>query len=154
MFRRTFVSIACGLAAATIALPALASTYGTKDEALALARKAVAHYKSVGKDKAFADFNNKTGGFVDRDLYVFVFDAKGTVLSHGANEKLIGRDLMQLKDADGKVFVKDMMDVAKAQGKGWVDYKWPNPVTKQIEAKSTYVEKADDVVFGVGIYKQ
>lgn len=154
MFRRTFVSIACGLAAATIALPALASNYGTKDEALALARKAVAHYKAVGKDKAFADFNNKTGGFVDRDLYVFVFDAKGMVLSHGANEKLIGRDLMQLKDADGKVFVKDMMDVAKAQGKGWVDYKWPNPVTKQIEAKSTYVEKSEDVVFGVGIYKQ
>ncbi len=43
--------------------------------------------------------------------------------------------------------------VGNSKGSGWIDYKWPNPVTKAVEQKSTYVEKVDDVVVGCGIYK-
>ena len=78
---------------------------GTAAEATAMVDKAIAHIKKVGREKAFADFNNKSGAFTDRDLYVVVYDIKGKVLSHGANEKMIGKDVIDLRDNDGKYFV-------------------------------------------------
>lgn len=134
--------------------PALAQVkHASKEEAQALAKKAVAHYKSAGRDKALAEFSQKGGPFTDRDLYVFVTDANGKSLAHGANEKLIGRDLLALKDADGKAFVVEFVDRVKSGKAGWTDYKWPNPVTKEIEAKTTYCEPHDNMVFCVGAYK-
>jgi signal transduction histidine kinase len=133
-----------------------ASERGTADEAQAMVRKAVALVKSAGKDKAFAEFNKleQGGAFKDRDLYVMVYDKNGVNLAHGANHKLHGKNLIELKDADGKLIVKGLVDTAFAgSGKGWVEYNWPNPVTKAVEAKRTYVERVDDILIGVGVYK-
>lgn len=132
---------------------AVAADKGTAAEAVALVQKAGAHLKANGKDKAYADFNNPNGGFKDRDLYIMVYDLKGTTVAHGANPKMIGKDLIDLKDAEGVPIVRRFIDTANGKGKGWVDYKWPNPVSKAIEAKSTYVEKHGDVLIGAGIYK-
>ena len=126
---------------------------GTADEATAMARKAVAYLKANGKEKAFAEFSNPNGQFKDRDMYIFVVDFNGKTLAHGANAKLVDKNMLELKDADGKLFIKEFIDVAMSKGKGWVDYKWPNPVTKAIEAKSSYVEKVDDMLVACGIYK-
>lgn len=126
---------------------------GSAEEATALVRRAADYVKAHGAKKAYAAFNDQAGQFKDRDLYVFVIDFSGKVLAHGANPKLIDKDLLNLKDADDKLFIRTMIDVAKTKGKGWVDYKWPNPVSKAIEPKSTYVEKMDDVFIGCGIYK-
>lgn len=123
-------------------------------DATAIVKKAVAYIKDNGKEKAFVEFNNPTGAFTKGELYVFVSDMQGKMLSHGANTKLIGKNLIDLKDADGKLFVKDYTELAKAKGSGWVDYKWVNPNTKNIDKKSTYVEKTDDVIVGAGIYKK
>jgi cytochrome c len=132
---------------------ALAGTTGTPAEATALVKKAGEYLKANGKDKAFAEFSNPNGAFKDRDLYIMVYDMNGVNRAHGANPKLIGKDLIELKDADGTFIVKAFVDIGKTKGKGWVDYKWPNPVSKAIEAKSTYIEKHDDVLIGAGIYK-
>lgn len=142
-----------GLSAILFSHGALAADKGSADEATALTKKAIAYLKANGKEKAFAEFNNPNGQFKDRDLYVFVFDFNGKTLAHGTNPKLLDKTLLDLKDADGKLFVKEFVEVAKGKGKGWVDYKWPHPTTKAIEAKSTYVEKVDDMLVGCGIYK-
>nr|WP_315218214.1 cache domain-containing protein [uncultured Duganella sp.] len=143
---------ACVLA---LHIPVLAADdRGTAAEATALVQRAAEYLKANGPAKSYAAFNDTAGQFKDRDLYVFVMDLNGKMLSHGANAKLIGKDLTNLKDSDDKLFIKTMLDVAKSRGKGWVDYKWPHPVTKAIEPKSTYVEKVDDLVIGCGIYKQ
>lgn len=143
---------ACVLA---LHIPVLAADdRGTAAEATALVQRAAEYLKANGPAKSYAAFNDTAGQFKDRDLYVFVMDMNGKMLSHGANAKLIGKDLTNLKDSDDKLFIKTMLDVAKTKGKGWVDYKWPHPVTKAIEPKSTYVEKVDDLVVGCGIYKQ
>ena len=143
---------ACVLA---LHIPVLAADdRGTAAEATALVQRAAEYLKANGPAKSYAAFNDTAGQFKDRDLYVFVMDMNGKMLSHGANAKLIGKDLTNLKDSDDKLFIKTMLDVAKSKGKGWVDYKWPHPVTKAIEPKSTYVEKVDDLVIGCGIYKQ
>ena len=142
-----------GLSALLFGHGVLAAEKGSADEAVALTKKAIAYLKANGKEKAFAEINNPNGQFKDRDLYVFVFDLNGKTLAHGTNPKLLDKNLLDLKDADGKLFVKEFVDVAKTKGKGWIDYKWPHPATKAIEAKSTYVEKVDDVMVGCGIYK-
>ncbi|MFT5532098.1 MAG: cytochrome c [Burkholderiaceae bacterium] len=135
---------------------ALAAEKGSRDEAVALVKKAAAYLKENGKEKAFAEFSRTDGPFVDRDLYIFAYSAggDGTNLAHGANPKLIGKNLLDLRDADGKAIVKNFIEVANSKaGSGWVDYKWANPLTKAIEAKTSYVEKVGDVILGSGVYK-
>ena len=125
---------------------------GTADEAKTMVEKAAAFMKANGKEKAFKEFTEGTH-FKKDDLYIFVIDMKGMTLAHGGNPKLVGKDMSGLKDADGKLFIKDMIDGATAKGSGWSDYKWTNPVTKKIDPKSTYYLKVDDVILGCGIYK-
>lgn len=129
------------------------SKHVTRDEAQTMVKKAVSHYTAAGRDKAFADFNQKGGPFTDRDLYVFVVDFTGLTLAHGGNAKLVGRDMIALKDVDGKAFVAEFISGPKAGKPSWTDYKWPNPVTKEIEAKTTYCEPVDNLAVCAGIYK-
>jgi signal transduction histidine kinase len=125
----------------------------SKSDATALVDKAIAYYKANGKDKALAEISNKQGQFVKGELYVFIWSPQGVILAHGPNEKLIGKNMFLLKDSDGKQFVKDAVELASAKGTGWVDYKWANPVSKKVEAKTTFVKKVDDLIFACGIYK-
>lgn len=128
---------------------------GSADEAVALVKKAAAYVKANGKEKAFAEFSNPKGQFVDRSLYIFVYDLKGTSLAigNGNSAKMVGKNLLDLRDAEGNYLIKGMLALAAGKGHGWFDYKWPNPLTKAVEQKSSYVEKLDDIMIGCGIYK-
>lgn len=123
------------------------------DEAKAMVAKGVAFIKSAGKDKAYAEISNPSGQFKDRDLYLVVYGMDGMVHAHGANAKMVGKNLIELKDVDGKAFVKERVELAAAKGTFWQDYKFTNPVSKKIEPKSAYCEKTGDVVVCGGIYK-
>jgi len=132
---------------------AFAADFGTPAEAEALVKKAIIFIKTNGKDKAFAEFTNKYGQFVDRDLYIFVYDMSGMCLAHGQNPKMIGKDLSDLTDASGKAFIKERIELAKTKGKGWQNYKFSEPTTKKIENKTAYIEKYEDLIVGSGAYK-
>jgi cytochrome c len=151
------LSIFAAMLALGLALPAAAQekSKGTAAEATAMVDKAIAHIKKVGREKAFADFSSKKAPWVDRDLYVVVYDLKGKVLAHGANEKMIGKDVIDLRDNDGKYFVKERVEMMSKgpEAKGWQDYKFMNPVSRQIEPKSMYLRRFEDVMVGCGIYK-
>jgi cytochrome c len=127
---------------------------GTKDEAVAMVKKAIEFMKANGNDKAFAEFSNPKGQFVDRDLYVVVYDLDGKCLAHGANQKMIGRDLIDNKDVDGKEFMKERVELMKKQPSAWQDYKFRNPVSNQVEQKSMYLERYGDLIVGCGVYKK
>ena len=148
---RFFLAIVAAFGLST----AFAQDHGTKDEAKVMADAAVAHIKKVGPEKAFDDFMKDKATWTKKDLYVFAFDLEGLTKSHGANEKLVGKSLVGLKDQNGKEFIKAMIDVAKGPGQGWVDYDWANPVSKKVEGKSSYVERVagKDLFVGVGIYR-
>jgi cytochrome c len=133
---------------------AMAADAGTKDEAVALVKKAIDYIKANGRDKAFEEISNPQGQFVDRDLYVVVYDMNGKCLAHGANAKMIGRDLIDNKDVDGKEFVKERVEMMRKAQTGWQDYKFRNPVSNQVEPKSMYIERFEDIIVGCGIYKQ
>jgi cytochrome c len=153
MPRKFLKVIFAALAVVGVHFAALAATNGTPDEAKAMVEKAVKLIQTEGKDKAFAQINDPAGPFVDRDLYVFVLNLEGTTVAHGVNKALIGKSLVNLKDADGKPFIQEMIEMGKAGKVGWVDYKWANPQTKKVESKSSYLMKVGDVIVGVGIYK-
>lgn len=133
---------------------AQASNFGSADEAVAMVKRATALLDKKGKDDAFKQINDPSGSYVDRDLYIAVIDEKGIMVAHGANPRIIGKSVLELKDADGKQFIKTLLETAQKKGSGWVEYKWPNPVTKAIESKSTYVEKFGDLTVACGIYKK
>jgi cytochrome c len=132
----------------------LAAEFGTPAEAEAMVKKAIGMVKADGKEKAFAEISNPKGKFVDRDLYIFVYDMSGNCVAHGFNQKMIGKDLIEMKDTDGKFYVKERIEIAKTKGKGWQDYKYTNPLSKKIEQKSAYIEKVDDLIVGCGVYKK
>lgn len=144
--------VCLGLSILAVTGRASGAERGTAADAIAMVKKAGEFLKANGKQKAFAAFNDGTNGFKDRDLYIMVYDMNGVNQAHGANARLIGKDLIGLKDADGTEIVKEFIKTAKT-GKGWVDYRWPNPLTKDIELKTTYVERFGDVLIGCGIYK-
>ncbi|MEX8517423.1 MAG: cache domain-containing protein [Leptothrix sp. (in: b-proteobacteria)] len=125
-----------------------------REEAQAMVKKGVAFIKAHGIDKGYAEISNKQGQFVDRDLYLVVYGLDGKCLAHGANERQVGRDLLDLKDIDGKAFVKERIDLARAKPAGfWQDYKFTNPTTKKIEPKRMYCEKLNETAVCGGIYQ-
>lgn len=124
------------------------------EEAKEWVQKAIAFYKKAGKAIAMAEFTNPKGPFIEGEMYVFVLNLKGTMLAHGVNEKYIGQDFVDVKDSDGRSFIREIVEVANTKGKGFVDYKWYNPVTKEDLQKHVYFEKVDDVIICCGVYKE
>ena len=146
--------LAAVLAAAGLPLvSAHAAAHGTAGEAKALCEKAAAYLNQAGPDKAFAAFDDTHGPFVDRDLYVFVRSMDGNTVAHGANMAMIGHTSLELRDADGKPYNREMIELARSKGSGWVDYRWLDPLTKKIEQKSSFIERVGEYVVGVGFYK-
>jgi len=123
-----------------------------KKDAEEMVKKAITYYRSVDKNQALWDFSNPKGKFKKGSLYVTVYDLNGKCLANGGDLKLVGKDQTDLKDADGKEIIKERLSLAKTYGKGWQIYKWKNPLSKEVETKTTYFEKADDVIFACGIY--
>lgn len=135
---------------------AFAQERGTIEEAKTLVEKGLAHIKAVGNDKAFADFTDKESGkWQNKDLYVFVVKTDGTTVAHGANKGLIGKSLIELKDPNGKLFIKEMIDVGM-KGSGMVEYSFTDPQTKKMAPKQSYVARIPgfEGIIGVGAYKK
>jgi cytochrome c len=147
------------IAALVMFAPATAAQFGTKDEAVAMVKRVQEMFKKDGAEATFKAVTDKSvKEFHDRDLYAFIYfrdgPKKGVCVAHGARPALIGKNLYDLKDQDGKYLIRELANVANGPGSGWVDYKWPNPITNKIEDKSSYVAKMGDYFVGVGVYKQ
>lgn len=151
---QTMATVLAMVFAMLMVAPARAGEFGTADEAVAMVHKAVAMFKDSGRQKTIAEANDPKGRFVDRDLYVVIHDMTGKALANPVLPRMVGMDLSALKDVDGKAFIKERLDTLKTRNSGWIDFKWPNSVTKHIEKRSVYFERVDDLVFTCGILKQ
>jgi cytochrome c len=132
---------------------AVAADGAGKDDAIAMVKKAVSFIKEQGADKAYPEFTGKAAGFIDRDLYVVVYQLDGKVLAHGSNPKFVGKDMSEAQDVDGKLYVKERVELAGKHASFWQDYKFVNPVSKKVEPKQMYCEKLDNTAVCAGIYK-
>lgn len=129
---------------------------GEKARAQALVKSAVAFARTQGKEALLRETNQGQGRFHTKDgdqIYLFVYDMEGVCLAIGYQTQLVGMNRLNARDPDGKPFIKDILEIARSRGSGWVDYKYPNPVTNLIETKSSYVEYMEGWVVGCGVYK-
>ena len=141
------------VAAVSIGGMALAATGASKDDAVAMVKKAVSAIKSEGPAKPIPRSAIHQGQFVDRDLYIVVYGLDGMVLAHGADAKRIGTNQIADKDPDGKAFVKERVELAATQPSFWQTYKFMNPVTHKVEPKDMYCERLDQTVVCGGVYR-
>jgi len=125
---------------------------GTADEARALVDRAQALIAERGRAGASAALHSESEGFVDRDMYVFLIDHQGHYVLHGAKPAMEGRRVHEVPGIDGDRFVRDAW--AAAPTGGWIDYRIINPVSGQVQDKTSYVRQLDDeVLVGCGVYK-
>jgi hypothetical protein len=145
-------AFACAL---VISAPARADqAKPTQEEVVALTRKAAAIVETQGIEAARELFN-KTGEFKYGEIYVNVIDFKGTWLIYPPRPASVGHNVINLRDADGRSLIQDIVKVAREKDEGWTEYRWINPVSNKVEMKLTYVKRiADkDIAASIGIYK-
>jgi len=129
--------------------------HATEADAQEMVKKAVALIKSAGPEAAYKAFTeHPNGAFKDRDLYIFVYDFDGNCLAQGANPKMVGKNLIELRDPDGNELIKGEIKLVKTSGSGWYGpYKFINPVTSKIEVKKSWCTRgAGDSMVCAGVY--
>ncbi|MBN0989430.1 methyl-accepting chemotaxis protein [Amphritea pacifica] len=126
----------------------------SKADAEALVHRAHDYAREHGRDKAIAAFNDHEGDFVKGELYVLVQDFNGTMLAHGGNPALIGKNLAEARDASGQPLCPPLVAIAREQGQGWYSYAYLNPHTGKDEPKHTFVRRfGEDCYIACGIYQ-
>lgn len=125
----------------------------TKTDAVKLVDDAAKQLASLPREAVVAELSKAEGKWVKGELYVFAYDLQGVMVAHPKNAKLIGKNLLEVPDVDGKLFRKEIVELAKTKGSGWVDYKYKNPESGKTEAKTTYLKKVGDLILCCGIYK-
>jgi cytochrome c len=131
----------------------VAQERASKEDAVSMVAKGIAAIKAKGEDAAYIEMTAPNKTFTNKDLYLVVYDMTGKCLAHGQNPKQVGKDLMGLKDPDGKEFVKERVALAQSKGKFWQDYKFTDPLTKTVQPKQMYCEKLGNTAVCGGIYK-
>lgn len=120
-----------------------------RDQAVSLVKRAINYLRHCrDQNKAFDEFARTDSDYRVDDLYVYVMNTGGDILLHPT----LRGNVLDVADADGKFFFRPMVEIAGKRGKGWEDYKSLNPVTRRIEPKSTYFERAENLILCCGIY--
>jgi cytochrome c len=131
-----------------------AEDFGTRQEAIDMVKRVKALAAREGLQAAVEAINSQRPEFKIKDLYPFIYTLEGISVAHGANVKMVGKSWITTKDQDGNYLIQTMVAIASnREGSGWVNYKWPHPITHKIQDKSAYIEKLDENYFvGVGVY--
>jgi signal transduction histidine kinase len=147
------MAVTAGVGVALAAVAYAADDRGTPAEAKAMLAKAVAHYASVGRKQALADFTARKAPFADCDLYVFCISSDRLLVASGGYPARVGTSADLLKDAQGKPLRQALWDAGSREGGGSVEYMHLNPATLKPEPKLSFVQKVGEDVCGVGAYK-
>jgi signal transduction histidine kinase len=126
----------------------------TKDEVVAVVKKAVEFYKANGREKALVEFNKKDGLFAKGEDYVDVHDISGVCVAHPISPAKVGLNRMDQSDSAGKFYVKDLVEAAKQKPSGWIEYVMKNPTTGKLQNKTAYWEAHDGLIFKAGTYTE
>jgi cytochrome c len=135
-----------------VAVPAFAQKT-TPEQAKKLVEQAVAYMKANGEEKAIKEFSDPKGQFTKGDAYIFVLGMDGVLRANVARPELVGKNVLNSPDSKGKFHRKEMVELAKSKGSGWVEYNQLNPATKKDEAKISYIQKVGNLIIGCGAYK-
>ncbi|MDN4497355.1 methyl-accepting chemotaxis protein [Pseudomonas mosselii] len=90
----------------------------------------------------------------DQNDYFWINDLQPKMIMHPANPKLDGQDLSAIRDPDGFAVFNEMVALARSQGAGPVDYRWPKPGASEPVEKTSYIQlfKPWGWIIGSGVY--
>ncbi|ACH37798.1 hypothetical protein Gbem_0772 [Citrifermentans bemidjiense Bem] len=142
------------MAIVTLLLGSTVTFAGEREKAMEMVKAAVAYYNANGLEKALDAFNDPKSQFGQGEQYIIAFTFDGTLVANAPKQNLVGQNLLEVPDSNGKKFRKEIVELAKANKSGWVDYVTQSPKTKAMEQKSTYVERAGELAIGCGIFKK
>ncbi len=130
-----------------------AALAGQKEDTLDLVKKGREFVQKNGIEKAVEAL--KTPEFKKGDLYIFVYDYKGTCLAHGGIPTLVGKNLWDMKTPTGKMLLRDMVEISK-KGGGWYDYEWNHETKKVLMGKESFIQPIDgmEAFAACGFYKE
>lgn len=146
---RTIPAFLAGLVLASNVLAQ--ASMGTDDDAQKLGAAAAARISKVGKEQALTEFATDKQ-WVVKDLSVWVMDTNGVMRFH-MNPKMIGKDLLEVKDQNGRPYNKEMVAIGKGSKAGHIQYEWAHPETKKLAPKVAYITPVPgtDVFTGVSV---
>jgi len=86
--------------------------------------------------------------------YMFINDFNGVMVMNPITPEMVGTDRSQIPDKNGKLFQLEMMNGAKANGSGYVDYVWTRPGSDEpADKRSHYAAfKPWSWIVGTGVY--
>lgn len=150
--RKIFMALIVSLTIVMAGSAQAESFRGSRADAVAMVQKAVQFMRQYGNEETYAEANNPHGQFIRGDLYIAITGLDGYAFANGGSRHLVGRNLIDIRDANGKYIQRERIEIAQTRGKGWQDYKWVNPLNGQLETKSMYFETVGDVVIACGVY--
>ncbi len=127
----------------------------TEKDAIAMVERGAALIKSQGKNEMMKRIVAKDPDFVQGELYIDMRDLyTGILLAHPINPSIVGKNVSDMPETDGKQYRREILNLGQGKGKGWVDFQYKHPLSGKIEPKSTYILRVDDVLLEAGIYKK
>ena len=121
-------------------------------DAIAMVDKTSEMLKKTSFDAVKAKIMAKDPELNQGELYAVLWGIDGNTLAH-PNPAVVGKNMLDVPDVDGKMFRREIIELGKSKGKGWVDYKYKNPVSGKTEPKTIYILRQGDYIVGAGIYK-
>lgn len=92
------------------------------DTIRAYVKRGINYLKEHGADTAFRDFSSYAGNFIQGPLRLFVYNLEGTILADAENPTFLGQNLINIRDAEGKFVVREILKVATTQKSGWITF--------------------------------
>ena len=146
----TFAVIGCFASLMVAGRAAAMDMHDGSQQAVATVKRGIAYIKAHGKDEAYAAFTARKGEFRDPGHYLVVYALDGTVLAHGQNRNMVGRNLIYLRDVDGNPFIQETLDLAQEKKAFWMRHVFTNPATRKVEPMEMYCERLEESVICSG----
>jgi cytochrome c len=129
-----------------------ASPDDAKKQLVEVVDKAAALIASQG-EAAFDELRKPNSEWRHDAFYIFVTRSDGMSVVHPTLE---GKQILDLKDADGKMIIQDMIKAVENQDSAWTEYMYPKPGATTPSKKSSYVRKVAaggaTYIVGAGVY--
>jgi len=115
-------------------------------------QNAIALYESDGEEEVLRQIADPEGKFIWKERYIFALDTKGTLLAHPFSKTLVGINLLDYRDCNGKPFIRKIITTAEKRGYGFADYSWRLPDSEEECNKTVFFERVNRIVFCSGFY--
>jgi len=122
----------------------LKSTYQFHEtvDLIKFVERAAEYFEENGKS-ALVDFSEENSQWFKGNHYIFIYDLEGNCFFHPVQKEFVGKNMLHLKDMNGKPIIQYIVDIAKdtAISHGWIHYLWAEGGDFFPSWKSGYIKR-------------